>query len=105
VAFTASPLRHPQPFFPPKALDLLVIHCPAFGTGIVVGRPEPATGLVFGVLAQPLPQRGIRILRRRRGRLMTLGGTVLPGNAAGEPLADPQHTLEVTNGCPPAFRA
>jgi hypothetical protein len=30
---------------------------------------------------------------------------VLPGHAASEPLADPQHTLEVTNGCPPALRA
>jgi hypothetical protein len=29
----------------------------------------------------------------------------LPGDAAGEPFADPQHALEVTNGCPPAFRA
>lgn len=36
---------------------------------------------------------------------MALGGSVLPGDAAGEPLADPQHALEVTNGCPPALRA
>ena len=28
-----------------------------------------------------------------------------PETAAGEPLAEPQHTLEVTNSCPPAFRA
>ena len=38
-------------------------------------------------------------------RLVSLGGAVLPGHAAGEPFADPQHALEVTNGCPPAFRA
>jgi hypothetical protein len=36
---------------------------------------------------------------------MTLGGAVLPGNAAGEPFADPQHPLQVTNGCPSMFRA
>jgi hypothetical protein len=36
---------------------------------------------------------------------VALSGAVLPGDAAGEPFADPQHPLEVTNGCPPAFRA
>jgi hypothetical protein len=36
---------------------------------------------------------------------VALGGAVLPGDAAGEPFADPQHALEVMNGCPPAFRA
>jgi hypothetical protein len=29
----------------------------------------------------------------------------LPGDAAGELLADPQHALQVTYGCPLAFRA
>jgi len=29
---------------------------------------------------------------------------MLPGDAAGELLADPQHALQVTYGCPPAFR-
>ena len=47
----------------------------------------------------------IRILRCGRGGFVALGGAVLPGHAAGEPFADPQHALEVTNGCPPAFRA
>ncbi len=36
---------------------------------------------------------------------MPLSGAVLPGHAAGEPFADPQHALEVTNSSPPAFRA
>jgi hypothetical protein len=36
---------------------------------------------------------------------VALGGSVLPRHAAGEPFADPQHPLEMTNGCPPAFRA
>jgi hypothetical protein len=30
---------------------------------------------------------------------------MLPGDAAGELLADPQHALQVTYGCPPVFRA
>lgn len=36
---------------------------------------------------------------------MALGSAVLPGHPAGEPFTDPQHALEVTNGCPSAFRA
>jgi len=36
---------------------------------------------------------------------MSLGGSVLPGHAAGEPFTDTQHPLEVSNGRPPAFRA
>jgi len=54
---------------------------------------------------QASPQRRIRIVRSGRDRLVALGGAVLPGHAAGEPFADPQHVLEVTNGRPPAFRA
>jgi hypothetical protein len=38
----------------------------------------------------------------RRGRFVALGGAMLPGYPAGQPLADPQHPLEVTNGRPPA---
>jgi len=29
---------------------------------------------------------------------------MLPGDAAGELLADPQHALQMTYGCPPAYR-
>jgi hypothetical protein len=36
---------------------------------------------------------------------VALSGPVLPGHAAGEPLADSQYALEMTNGRPPAFRA
>ena len=38
-------------------------------------------------------------------RFVALGGAMLPGHAAGEPFAEPQHLLEVTNGGPPTFRA
>lgn len=105
MAFSASTLRHAQSFLAPKPLDLLVIHCPAFGAGVVIGRPKPSPGMMLGVLAKPVPQRGVRVIRCRGGGLAALGGAVLPGDAAGEPFADPQHALEVMNGCPPAFRA
>ncbi len=105
MAFAASPLRHPQTFFTPKPLDLLVIHLPAFPAGVVIGRTEPTTRMVLGVLTQPGPQRRIRILRGGRHGFVALSGTVLPGHAAGEPFTDPQHPLEVTNGRPPALRA
>jgi hypothetical protein len=105
VAFAASPLRHPQPFFTPKPLDLLVIHVPAVSAGVMIGRPETTTGMVLGVLAQPRPQRRIRVLLSGRDGFVSLSGAVLPGHPAGEPFADPQHPLEVTNGRPPAFRA
>ena len=50
---SAPSLRDPQSFLSPKALDLLVIHAPAFAAGIVIRRPETATGMDLGVLAQP----------------------------------------------------
>lgn len=105
VAFAPSALRHAKPFLAPKALDVLVIHCPAFGAGVVVRGSEPTSWVVVGVLAKPGSQRRIRIFRGGSGRLVALGGAVLPGDATGEPFAGPQHALTVTNGCPPAFRA
>ena len=105
MAFAPPPLRHPQPFLAPQPLDLLVIDDPALAAGIVIGGPKPATRMILSVRAQPRPQRRIRILRRGRDGFVSLGGSVLPGHAAGEPFADPQHPLEVMNGRPPAFRA
>ncbi len=57
------------------------------------------------VLAQPGPQGRMGIVRRGRGGLVSLGGTVFPGHAASEPLADPQDPLKVANGRAPMFRA
>ena len=82
-----------------------MIDDPSFTTSIVIRRPEAATRMVLRVLAQPRPQCGIGIRRRGRSRFVALGSAVLPGHAAGEPFADPQHALEVTNSCPSAFRA
>ncbi len=82
-----------------------MIDDPAFSAGVMVGRPEPTARMILGLLAQPGPQRGIRVLGSIGRRFVALGGAVLPGHAAGEPFADPQHPLQVTNGCPPAFRA
>jgi hypothetical protein len=36
---------------------------------------------------------------------VSLGGAVLPGRPASEPLTNPQHPLQVVNGRPPTFRA
>ena len=102
---SAPSLRDPQSFLSPKALDLLVIHAPALAAGIVIRRPETATRMDLGVLAQPGPQCGIGILRGCCVGLVTLSRAVLPGDAAGEPFTNPQHPLEVTNGRPPTFRA
>jgi hypothetical protein len=44
-------------------------------------------------------------LGRVRRRFMSLRSAVLPGDAAGEPFTDPQHSLEMMNGRSPAFRA
>ena len=105
MAFASSPLRDPQSFFAPKALDLLVIDLPAFTTGIVLGRSETAPGMVLGVLAQPRPQRRVRVGWCCRGGFIALSAAVLPGYVASEPFADSQYPLEVTNSRPPAFRA
>jgi hypothetical protein len=105
VALAAPPLGHSQSFFAPEPLDLLVIDNPTFATGIVVGGPESAPGMVFGVLAQPCPQGSIRIVGGLGDGLVSLCGAMLPGHAAGEPFADTHDALQVTNGCPPALRA
>jgi hypothetical protein len=104
-AFAATALRHAQAFFTPQPLDPLVIHGPAFAAGVVIGRAEPAPGMVSHVLAQPLPQPGVRIARGRADRFSSLRCSVLPGHPAGEPLADLHRGDEVRNGRAPAFRA
>jgi hypothetical protein len=105
VALTSPPLRHPQPLLAPKTLNLLVIDDPTLAAGVMVCGPKPATGMIPGVVTQPLPQRGIRILGGIGDGLVSLSSAVLLGHAASEPFTDPQHPLKVTNGRPPAFRA
>jgi hypothetical protein len=105
VAFAASALRHPKSLFAPKALDFLVVHLPTFTSGVVIRGPETPPGMILGVGAQPVPQRCVRVIGSRCDGFVTVSGAVLPGHAAGEPFADPQHPLEMTNSGPPAFRA
>jgi hypothetical protein len=80
----------------PEAVDV-----EAFVADAGVERNPPAR-MVLGVSTKPVPQSGVRIGWCRRGRFVALGGAMLPGYPAGQPLADPQHPLEVTNGRPPA---
>jgi hypothetical protein len=104
-SFAAAPLRHAQAFYAPQPLDLLVVHGPAFAAGVVIRRAEPASWMVFRVLAQPLPQPCIGVGHSRARRLSSLRCSVLPGDPAGEPFADLHRGDEVRNGRPPAFRA
>ncbi len=71
------------------------------GADVIVGRTETTTRMVLGVLAQPVPQCAVWALGRRCAGFVTLGSTLLPGDAAGEPFADRQHSLEMTNGARP----
>lgn len=82
-----------------------MIHAPAFTASIVIRGPKPPPGMVLGILPQPSPQRGIGIFWGLRQRFVALGGAVLPGDAAGEPFANPQYPLEMKNCRPPALRA
>ena len=82
-----------------------MIDDPALSPGVMVSGPKPTPRVILGVVAKPGPQRRIRIIDGGPHRLGSLGRAVLPGHAAGEPFANPQYTLEVTNGGPPAFRA
>ena len=61
--------------------------------------------MFLGVGVQPVTQGSVWIGWCRCCGFMALGGAMLPGHAASEPLADTQHTLEVANGRSPAFRA
>ncbi len=47
----------------------------------------PTSRLPGRIYGEPGPQRRIRIIRRVRDRLVSLGGSTLPSDAAGEPLA------------------
>jgi hypothetical protein len=52
-ALAPSSLRHAQAFIAPQALDLLVVHGPAFAAGVVIRGTEPAPRMILRVLAQP----------------------------------------------------
>ena len=82
-----------------------MVDIPAVGAGGMVGAPKPPAGMLFGPQAQPRPQSGVRVTRRMAGPAVTLGGAVLPGDPAGEPLTDLHHPHQVVHGGSPAVRA
>jgi hypothetical protein len=80
---------------------LLWLTCQPSSSGVVVGVAEPAPRMILGPRWSPVPQRGVRIgWCRRRGRPW-LGGSVLPGHAAGEPFTHAHHADGVRD-TPPA---
>ncbi len=104
-AFAAAALRHPQTLLAPQSLQAFVVDIPAVGAGAVIGAAKPPAGMLFGPQAQPRPQSSIRVARRLAGRAVTLGGAVLPGDPAGEPLTDLHHPHQVVHSGAPALRA
>ena len=90
MAIVLAALWHSKPLFAPKALHFLVIDCPAFCTGVVIPGPKWRS-----------QDRNVASgSRGSRDRLVALGDLMLPGDAAGELLADPQHAAR--NLRPPA---
>ena len=89
----------------PQSLDLLVVHGQAFPAGVVVGAAEPPARVLPGVVTEPLPKRRVRIGQGLVGHLVALGGPMLPGHPASEPLTHSHHGDEVVDRCPPACRA
>ena len=102
--FAAPALRHPQTFLAPQALHLLVVHGPALAAGVVVGAAESPPRDASSRTPQP-PRSAASGSAGVDARAVALGGAVLPGHPAGEPLTDPITVDQVVNGCPPAFRA
>ena len=58
----------------------------------------------FGVVAQPLPQCGVRVDGCVVGWLVALGCSVLPGHSAAEPFTHAHRVDEVVHGRAPACR-
>ena len=81
---------------------------PGLASLLVAAPPSAAVDVAPGfrvdVVVTGVP-RPTQLALDARGGLVALSSAVLPGHAVGEPFTDPQHPVEVTNGCPPAFRA
>ena len=54
--------------------------------------------MLAGIIAQPLPQPTIRIIRRVTNRYVVLRGAVLPDHPTREPFTHPHYPLQVVNG-------
>lgn len=90
----AFPLRHPEAFLAPQALDLLAVHGPALRADGAPGETVAPERMLRREPAQPLAQRinPIGII----ARLVALGGAVLPWT----PAADQPQILAATTGVP-----
>jgi hypothetical protein len=94
----STPLRDPEPFVTPQALDLLVVHHPPLTPGVVIRPPIPVAGMLLRPRAQPVSQRAIRVGDRVALERATVRGPAQPGQTARHPLAHPRLALEVIDG-------
>jgi hypothetical protein len=99
VAFVPAALWHSKPFFASKALHFLVIDCPAF-CGRCDARAETPSRLVLGVVAQPGPQRRIRIV----GVQFRISQKPLERGVFTLEVVEPLDVLPGPNGSPPTAR-
>ena len=104
-ALASTPLRDPEPFVTPQALDLLVVHHPPLGAGVVIRPPIPVAGMVLRPGAQPLPERPIRVRDRVALERSPVRGAAQPDQTARHPFAHPQLALEVIDGGAAPVRA
>src|SRR5690606_10416559 len=97
----AALLRDPEPFFAPQTPDLLDVDDVAGLAGFDMRTPIPPPGTVLGELAQPRPQRLVRV---RHVGLVALGRTMLTDSPARAPLRHAQTILEHGHCGPSACR-
>ena len=97
-ALASTPLRDPEPFVTPQALDLLVVHHPPLGAGVVIRPPIPVAGMVLRPGAQPLPQRPVWVRDRVGVERASVRGAGEPGQTARHPLAHLQCPDQVRDG-------
>ena len=97
-AFATPPLQDAEALVTPEALDLLVVHDPALGAGIVIGAPVPVAGVLLRPGSQPVPQRLVRVCGRVALERPPVRGAGQPGQTARHPFTHLQCPDQVSDG-------
>ena len=92
-----------EAFLAPQPPGAFLVHRQAFSARDRVGFAPPPPGVLLGDRPQPCPQLLLAIGANRG--LEALGGAVLPHEAAGTALGDPEHGDEQIDCAPTAFGA